>query len=79
MRDAALALLVTIMIPTAGWTWSLAGRLSALETTQHFILEQNQDRKQMADLIQKIDRRLTILETLVLQNREEPHLNNTHQ
>ncbi|HIF9256536.1 TPA: hypothetical protein ACX6Q6_003560 [Photobacterium damselae] len=74
MRDAALALLITIMIPTAGWTWSLAGRLSTLETTQHFILEQNQDRQQMADLIQKIDKRLTILETLVLQNREEPKL-----
>ena len=78
MRDAAIALLITIMIPTAGWTWSLAGRLSALETTQHFILEQNQSTKQMADLIQKIDRRLTILETLVLQNRGEPQLNNAN-
>lgn len=72
MRDAVLALLVTVMIPTAGWSWSLAGRLSTLETTQHFLMEQRADKTQMQQLIQKMDKRLTILETLILQANHIP-------
>ena len=70
MRDAVLGILGIVLVPLCCWSWSLASRLTALETTQQFIIKQESNNEQLVDVIQKIDKRLTILETIVIESRQ---------
>ncbi len=71
VNNVVLALLVPSILGMVAWAWSLAARLSVLEVTQTFLLEQRVEFRELITVITIMDKRLALVEDFIMNKKKE--------